>query len=118
MGLVVDEYGELMGLVALEDILEEIVGEFTTQSPLATSGRYERQPDGSVMVEGSSLLRDLNRRFGTAFPLTGPKTLNGLILEHFEDIPETGTSMKLAEQPIEIVQIQDRVVKSVRLLPK
>jgi Mg2+/Co2+ transporter CorB len=70
------------------------------------------------MVEGGTLLRDLNRRFGMAFPLGGPKTLNGLILEHFEDIPEPGTSMKLAGHAIEIIQIQDRVVKSVRLLPK
>lgn len=118
MGLVVDEYGELMGLVTLEDIVEEIIGEFTTQSPLSVAGSFARQPDGSIIVEGGTLLRNLNRRFGTEFPLTGPKTLNGLILEHFEDIPEPGTSMKLADQPLEIVQIQDRSVKSVRLLPK
>jgi Mg2+/Co2+ transporter CorB len=118
MGLVVDEYGELMGLVTLEDIVEEIIGEFTTQSPLSLSGSFARQPDGSIIVEGGTLLRNLNRRFGTEFPLTGPKTLNGLILEHFEDIPEPGTSMKLANQALEIVQIQDRSVKSVRLLPK
>ena len=117
IGLVVDEYGELMGLVTLEDILEEIVGEFTTQSPLTTSARFRRQPDGSIIVEGSSLLRDLNRNLGTHFPIGGPKTLNGLILEHFEDIPEAGTSMKLGDQPLEIVQILDRVVRSVRLLP-
>ncbi len=117
IGLVVDEYGELMGLVTLEDILEEIVGEFTTQSPLTTSTRFRRQPDGSIIVEGSSLLRDLNRNLGTHFPIGGPKTLNGLILEHFEDIPEAGTSMKLGDQPLEIVQILDRVVRSVRLLP-
>ncbi len=117
IGLVVDEYGELMGLVTLEDILEEIIGEFTTQSPLATTGSFRRQPDGSLIVEGGTLLRDLNRKLGTRFPLGGPKTLNGLILEYFEDIPEAGTSMKLAGQPLEVVQIQDRVVKSVRLLP-
>ena len=117
LGLVVDEYGELLGMVTLEDILEEIIGEFTTQSPLSITGSFRRQPDGSIMVEGGSLLRDLNRKLGTHFPLGGPKTLNGLILEHFEDIPEAGTSMKLAGHPLEIVQIQDRVVKSVRLLP-
>ena len=68
-------------------------------------------------MEGGTLLRDLNRKLGTRFPLGGPKTLNGLILEYFEDIPEAGTSVKLAGHPMEVVQIQDRVVKSVRLLP-
>ena len=118
MALVVDEYGELMGLVTIEDIIEEIIGEFTTQAPPSAGAGGARQPDGSIIVEGSVLLRDLNRRFGTQFPLGGPRTLNGLLLEHFEDIPEPGTSTKLAGQPMEIVQIQDRSVKSVRLLPK
>lgn len=116
LGLVVDEYGELLGLVTLEDIIEEIIGEFTTHSPLAISGSLRRQGDGSVIAEGGSLLRDLNRKLGTRFPLDGPKTLNGLILEHFEDIPEPGMSMKVAGQALEILQVQDRVVKSVRLL--
>ncbi len=116
LGLVVDEYGELLGLVTLEDIIEEIIGEFTTHSPLAISSSLRRQGDGSVIAEGGSLLRDLNRKLGTRFPLDGPKTLNGLILEHFEDIPEPGMSMKVAGQALEILQVQDRVVKSVRLL--
>ena len=118
LGLVVDEYGELMGMVTLEDILEELIGEFTTQSPLSISADLARQADGSLIVEGGTLLRDLNRRLGTGFPLDGPKTLNGLILEHFEDIPEPGTSMKLGDQALEILKIQDNLVKSVRLLPK
>jgi Mg2+/Co2+ transporter CorB len=116
MSLVVDEYGELMGLVTLEDILEELVGEFTTQSPLLTGG-FVKQPDGSYLVEGATLLRELNRKLGFKFPLDGPKTLNGLILEHLQSMPEPGTSIKVAGHPLEIVQTQDRVVKAVRVVP-
>ncbi|MGH8693618.1 MAG: HlyC/CorC family transporter, partial [Burkholderiales bacterium] len=116
MALVVDEYGELKGLLKLEDIFEEIIGEFTTHSPLQTA-RFRRMEDGSIIVEGGSLLRELNRKLGYRFPLDGPKTLNGLILEHLQDIPEPGTSLKLAGYPIEVLQTQDRLIRSVRLLP-
>jgi len=114
LGLVVDEYGELLGLVTLENILEEIVGEFTTQSP-AQSGKFIRQPDGSLLLEGGTSLRELNRKLGLHLPLGNAKTLNGLILEHLEDIPEAGTSLKIAGYPIEIIQTQDRIVKVARL---
>ncbi len=114
LGLIVDEYGELQGLVTLENILEEIVGDFTTQSP-AQTGKFFRQEDGSLFIEGSTLLRDLNRKMGLHFPLDGAKTLNGLILEHLEDIPEAGTSLKISGYPIEIMQTQDRVVKVARI---
>ena len=116
LGLVVDEYGELLGLVTLENILEEIVGEFTTQSPSQT-GKFLRQEDGSVLLEGGSSLRELNRKLGLHLPLDGAKTLNGLILDHLEDIPETGTSLKIAGYPIEIIQTQDRIVKVARIFP-
>lgn len=116
LGLVVDEYGELLGLVTLENILEEIVGEFTTQSP-AQTGKFLRQDDGSFLLEGSSSLRELNRKLGLHLPLDGAKTLNGLILDHLEDIPEAGTSVKIAGYPIEIIQTQDRIVKVVRIFP-
>lgn len=118
LGLVVDEYGELLGLVTLENILEEIVGEFTTQSPTHT-GKFMRQDDGSFLLEGSSSLRELNRKLGLHLPLeSGAKTLNGLILEHLEDIPEAGTSLKIANYPIEIIQTQDRSVKVARIFPR
>jgi Mg2+/Co2+ transporter CorB len=111
---VVDEYGELMGLLTLEDIVEELIGEFATHSPLQPA-RFHRQADGTYLVEGSSLLRELNRKLGFRFPLDGPKTLNGLILEHLQDIPQPGTGLKLAGHLLDIVQTQDRVIKAVRL---
>lgn len=116
MGLVVDEYGELLGLVKLENILEEIVGDFTTQSPSQT-GKFLRHDDGSLLLEGSSSLRELNRKLGLHLPLGEAKTLNGLILEHLQDIPEAGTSLKIGDYPIEIIQTQDRAVKVARLFP-
>ncbi len=115
LALVVDEYGELKGLVTLEDILEEIIGDFTTQSPLRAN-TYHQEEDGSWLVDGSSNLRDLNKKLNLELPLDGPRTLNGLILEYFEDIPEAGTSIKIANCALEIVQTQDKIVKSVRLL--
>lgn len=116
IALVVDEYGELKGLITLEDILEEIVGDFTTQSPLRNAA-YRRQPDGSWLVDGASTLRDINKKLGLTLPLDGPRTLNGLVLEHFEDIPEPGTSFRMGSHTLEIVQTQDRIVKSVRIYP-
>jgi Mg2+/Co2+ transporter CorB len=116
IALVVDEYGELKGLVTLEDILEEIIGEFTTQSPLRSNG-YRQETDGSWLVDGSSNLRELNRKLALDLPLDGPRTLNGLVLEHFEDIPEPGTSFKIGTHTLEVVQTQDRIVKSVRIYP-
>lgn len=116
IAFVVDEYGELKGLLTLEDILEEIVGEFTTHSPLR-HGSFRQEADGSWIVDGSSYLRDLNRKIGLQLPTDGPKTLNGLILEHFEDIPEANTSFKIGTHLLEILQVQDKIVKSVKIFP-
>ena len=117
LALVVDEYGELQGLVTLEDLLEEMIGEFTTQAPSDT-GYLRREVNGSWLVEGSVLLlRHLNRKLGLSLPLDGPKTLNGLLLEQFEDIPEVGVSLKLNNVPVEIIQTKDRAVKMARIYP-
>ena len=116
VALVVDEYGEFKGLVTLEDILEEMIGDFTTQSP-SRLGSYRKEADGSWLVDGSSTLRDLNKKLNLNFPLDGPRTLNGLIIEHFEDIPESNTSFKVGKHVLEIVQTQNRIVKSVKIFP-
>jgi Mg2+/Co2+ transporter CorB len=115
LGLVVDEYGELQGLVTIEDIIEEITGDFTTQAPGGTES-YRRSADGSIVVDGMAPLRALNRKLGTKFPLDGPKTLNGLIVEQLGEIPEAGTHVRAAGQALEVLQTKDRAIKVVRLL--
>lgn len=114
IALVVDEYGEFKGILTLDDILEEVVGEFTTQSPERTKDFYQNE-DGSWMVDGSSQLRDINRKLKLSLPIDGPRTLNGLILEYFEDIPEPNTSFKIDDHKLEIIDAQDRIVKRVKI---
>jgi Mg2+/Co2+ transporter CorB len=116
IALIVDEYGEFKGLVTLEDILEEVIGDFTTQSP-SRIGSYRQDEDGGWLVDGSSLLRDLNKKLHLSLPTEGPRTLNGLVIEYFEDIPEPNTSFRMGEHTLEIVQTQDRIVKIVKIFP-
>jgi len=115
-GLVVDEYGDLMGLVTLEDILEEIVGEFTTD-PLALISKITPQADGAYLVDGSINIRTLNRTLNWELPSDGPRTLNGLIMEYLETIPEPGAHLVLAGHPMEIVKILRNRVKTVLIRP-
>jgi len=114
IALVVDEYGELMGLVTLEDIIEEIIGKFTTSVPAAANA-LAWGADGSATVDGATPVREVNRALGLELPTEGPKTLNGLILEHLRDIPEADVSIKIGEVPLEIVHAQGRSVKTVRI---
>ncbi len=115
MGFVVDEYGDIQGLVTIEDILEEIVGEFTTD-PTALHQDFYQDSDGSFLVDGSTHIRVLNRNLNINLPTEGPKTLNGLILEHMEFIPDSGTSLKIADYPIEVMQVKNNMIKTVRLV--
>jgi len=113
-GLVVDEYGELLGLVTLEDIIEELIGKFTTGAP-DDHHAVRWDEEGNAMVDGARTLRSLNRELGLELPLDGPKTMNGLILEHLQDIPESGVSVRIAGVTMEIVQTQDRRIKVVKV---
>jgi Mg2+/Co2+ transporter CorB len=115
-GLVVDEYGDVQGIVTLEAILEEIVGEFTTR--IGDSHRDMRpQPDGSWLIDGACSVRDINRMLQWDLPVDGPKTLNGLILEVLETIPESPLSLRLGDYCIEVLQIRDNAVRSARVIP-
>ena len=114
MALVVDEYGELMGLVTLEDILEEIIGKFTTSLPSAVPA-LAWDKAGTATAEGTMPVREVNRALGLSLPTDGPKTLNGLIVEHLQDIPEADVSIKIGEVPMEIVHAQGRTIKTVRI---
>jgi Mg2+/Co2+ transporter CorB len=113
IALVVDEYGELMGLVTLEDIIEEIIGKFTTSLPSAAPLAWGE--DAAATADGAMPVREVNRALGLALPTHGPKTLNGLILEHLRDIPEADVSIKIGDVPMEIVHAQGRSIKTVRI---
>jgi Mg2+/Co2+ transporter CorB len=114
MALVVDEYGELLGLVTLEDILEEIIGKFTTTLPSAGAA-LAWDASGTATAEGTTPVREVNRVLGLSLPTDGPKTLNGLIVEHLQDIPEADVSIKIGNVPMEIVHAQGRTIKTVRI---
>jgi Mg2+/Co2+ transporter CorB len=115
-GLVVDEYGDVHGLLTMADLLEEIVGEFATD-PSDHIASVHPQDDGSYLVDGTALLRELSRNMQWELPTEGPKTLNGLIVEYLQTLPEAGTSLMIEGYPIDIIQIQDNVVKTARIRP-
>ncbi len=114
IGLVVDEYGVVLGLVTLEDMLEEIVGEFTTDMQ-SFNRDIHAQEDGSYLIDGSASIRDINRQLHWHLPTNGPRTLNGLILEHLESIPESGTSLKIGDYAFEITATTESAVKTAKL---
>ena len=114
IGLIVDEYGDILGLITLEDLLEEIVGEFTTD-PSASSKDIHIQEDGSYLIDGGTSVRELNRILEWDLPTEGPKTINGLIIEYLEHIPDPGTSLLIADYPMEIVQTTNNTVKTVKI---
>ncbi|EIJ41490.1 putative Mg2+ and Co2+ transporter CorB [Beggiatoa alba B18LD] len=118
VGLVVNEYGDIQGLVTIDDILEEIVGEFNTNpAAYSLSPSVHPQDDGSYLVDGSTSIRELNRALQWHLPTTGAKTLNGLILDYLEIFPEPGTSLRLEGHAIEVVQVTNNVIKTVKVYP-
>jgi Mg2+/Co2+ transporter CorB len=117
LGIIVDEYGEVQGLVTLEDIIEEMIGEFTTSVPgAARADSFDWNDHGECLLEGATTLRDINKHLGLDLPLDGPKTINGLLLEELRDIPEASISLKLNRCIVEIVQVQNQAIKVVKLI--
>jgi len=116
VAFIVDEYGDVQGLVTLEDLLEEIVGEFTSDTS-SLHKDVHREKDGNFVVNASASVRTLNRKMGWSLPTTGPRTLNGLIIELLETIPDAGTSLRINDYAIDVLQTGDNAVKTVRLKP-
>jgi Mg2+/Co2+ transporter CorB len=114
IALVVDEYGDIQGLVTLEDLLEEVVGEFTS-APATLHKDIHREADGGYVVNGAISVRVLNRTLGWELPTDGPRTLNGLIVEYLETLPQAGTVLRLGDLTIEILQTVDNSVKTARI---
>ncbi|MEI2630693.1 HlyC/CorC family transporter [Erwinia aphidicola] len=118
VGLVVDEYGDIKGLVTIEDILEEIVGDFTTSMSPTLAEEVVPQNDGSVLVEGSANIRELNKAFNWTLPEEEARTVNGMILEELQDIPLPGTTVHIGHYAVDILDVQDNMIKQVRITPK
>lgn len=116
IALVVDEYGELKGLITLEDISKAIIGDFANDT-IPQQQPYHQEDKGSWLVDASNSLRDINKKLNIHLPVDGPRTLNGLIIEHFEDIPEPGIGLRIGDYKLEILSTQDRAVKTVRIYP-
>ena len=112
-----DEYGDLRGLITLDDILEEIVGDFTTGLALTPEEEIHAQEDGSYLVEGSTNLREINKELEWDFSTEGPRTLNGLILEYLEDLPRQGCRLDIEGYRLEIMAIENNMVKLARIEP-
>ncbi|NHZ80966.1 DUF21 domain-containing protein [Massilia sp. CCM 8695] len=116
LGIIVDEYGEVQGLVTLDDIIEEMIGDFTTSVPGAARGdSFGWDARGECLLEGTAPLREINKRLGLAFPLDGPKTVNGLMLEQLQEIPDAPISLKIGNVVIEVIQVKDQAIKVVKL---
>ncbi len=113
---VVDEYGEITGMLTLNDILEEIVGDFT--SSMNGGKRADKQDDGSYLIDGAHTVREFNRMTGWELPQRGPRTINGLIIEYLESLPNAGTAVLIAGYPIEIMHVKDKRVKTARIFPR
>ncbi len=116
MGIIVDEYGEVQGLVTLDDIIEEMIGNFTTSMPGTAREAFAWNAKGECLLEGGTPLRDINRKLGLSLPLDGPRTINGLLLEQLQDIPEAPIALKIGPCVIEVVQVQNQAIKVVKLL--
>ncbi|EOZ9374000.1 HlyC/CorC family transporter [Enterobacter hormaechei] len=117
VGLVVDEYGDIQGLVTVEDILEEIVGDFTTSMSPSLAEEVTPQNDGSVLIDGSANIREINKAFNWHLPEDEARTMNGMILEALEEIPATGTRLRIEQYDIDILDVQDNMIKQVKVLP-
>lgn len=117
VGLVVNEYGDIQGLVTVEDILEEIVGDFTTSMSPSLAEEVEPQPDGSVIIDGSANIRELNKAFNWTLPEEEARTMNGMLLEALEEIPSPGAHIRLSHYQIEILDVHDNMIKQVRVVP-
>lgn len=117
VGLVVDEYGDIQGLVTVEDILEEIVGDFTTSMSPTLAEEVSPQKDGSVIIEGTANVREINKAFNWTLPEDDARTVNGLLLEVLQDIPEPGTHIRISQYEIDVLEVQENMIKQVRMTP-